>query len=269
MTHTHLKAVVLDWAGTVVDHGSLAPMGVFQRSFAHFGVEISVDEARDPMGMAKRDHIKAVMMLPRVAAAWEATHGAAPTEADIDRVYEIFVPMNVEVVADYATLIEGAADTAAEIRARGLKIGSTTGYTREIMAPLLPLAADQGYAPDNIVCAGDLVAGRPTPLMLYRTFLDLDVWPAWSVVKVDDTEVGIAEGLNAGCWTVGVALTGNVFGLNAEETAALEADAFARKVDHAYGRLLRAGAHYVVDSVAELPGILDEIEGALARGERP
>ena len=137
------------------------------------------------------------------------------------------------------------------------------------MAPLLPLAADQGYAPDNIVCAGDLVAGRPTPLMLYRTFLDLDVWPAWSVVKVDDTEVGIAEGLNAGCWTVGVALTGNVFGLNAEETAALEADAFARKVDHAYGRLLRAGAHYVVDSVAELPGILDEIEGALARGERP
>lgn len=269
MTHDRLKAVVLDWAGTMVDHGSQAPMGVFRRSFAAFGVEISPDEARGPMGMAKRDHIRAVMTLPRVAKTWMAQHGAAPTEADIDRVYAVFVPMNVAVVTDYATLIEGAAATVAAIRARGLKIGSTTGYTREIMAPLLPLAAAQGYAPDSLVCAGDLPEGRPSPLMMYRTFLDLGVWPAWSVVKVDDTEVGIAEGLNAGCWAVGVALSGNAFGLNAAETAALAPADFARRRDDAYGRLRRAGAHHVIDSVADLPGTLGEIEAALARGERP
>jgi phosphonoacetaldehyde hydrolase len=269
MTETLLQAVVFDWAGTMIDHGSQAPMGVFVKVFAKFGVEITVDEARGPMGMAKRDHIATLLRQPRIAALWAEKHGRAPDEAAIDAIYEVFVPMNVAVVADYATLIEGAAETAQALRARGLKIGSTTGYTREIMAPVLPLAAAQGYAPDSLVCAGDLPAGRPSPLMMYRSFLDLGVWPAWSVVKVDDTEVGIAEGLNAGSWTVGVALTGNVFGLNLAETEALDPGEFDRMRDLAHARLTRSGAHFVIDSVAELMPILDLIDGALARGERP
>jgi phosphonoacetaldehyde hydrolase len=269
MPDSQLRAVVLDWAGTVIDHGSLAPMGAFVRTFAHFGVDITVDEARGPMGMAKRDHIQAVMNLPRVADAWRARHGAAPAEADVDRVYDVFVPLNVEVVTNYATLIDGVAEVTARLRARGLRIGSTTGYTREIMAPLLPLAAVQGYAPDTLVCAGDLAAGRPTPAMMYRTFLDLGVWPASRVVKVDDTEVGIAEGLNAGCWTVGVAVTGNLFGLSAADAAALAPEDFERRRAAAYGKLTRAGSHHVVDGVWDLERALDSIEGALARGERP
>jgi phosphonoacetaldehyde hydrolase len=264
-----LQAVVFDWAGTMIDHGSRAPMGVFVKTFAQFGVEISVDEARVPMGMAKRDHVSALINAARIVAAWEARHGAPPSEADIDRLYEVFLPMNAAAVTDFADLIDGAADTAREIRARGLKIGSTTGYTREIMERLLPVAAGQGYAPDNLVCTGDTPAGRPSPMMMYRCFLDLGVWPAWSVVKVDDTEVGIAQGLNAGSWTVGVALSGNVFGLGPAETDALAADDFAARRTAAYGKLNRAGAHFVIDSVADLPEILDEIEGALARGERP
>lgn len=269
MTPKTLSAVVFDWAGTMIDHGSQAPMGVFVKAFAQFGVEITVDEARGPMGMAKRDHIKTLLNQPRIAAAWKARHGAEPTEADIDAIYEVFVPMNVAVVTDFADLIDGSADMVARLRKRGLKIGSTTGYIREIMAPLLPLAAAQGYAPDNLVCAGDLAQGRPTPLMMYQSFLDLGVWPAWTVVKVDDTEVGIAEGLNAGCWTIGVALTGNVFGLNVEETDALDVEEFHRLRDAAYARLTRAGAHFVIDSVAEIDSVLDAIDGALIRGERP
>ena len=84
----HVKAVIFDWAGTVVDYGSLAPMGAFVETFGEFGVEISIDEARGPMGMAKRPHIAALMALPRVAAAWAARHGGPPGERDIDAVYE-------------------------------------------------------------------------------------------------------------------------------------------------------------------------------------
>ena len=269
MTYQHIAAIVFDWAGTMIDHGSKAPMGVFQRAFAQFGIDLSVEEARGPMGMAKRDHIAALMALPRVATAWAEKHGQAPGEADIDEVYEVFVPMNVAVAADYADLIDGVAGVVARLKAAGLKIGSTTGYTREIMAPILPLAAAQGYAPDSMVCAGDLAFGRPTPLMLYKTLVELGVWPAARVVKVDDTEVGIAEGLNAGCWTVGVALTGNVFGLDPAETDALSPEEFEARRAAAYGALARAGAHFVIDSVADLEEVLDEIEGALARGEQP
>jgi phosphonoacetaldehyde hydrolase len=264
-----LKACVFDWAGTVIDHGSLAPMGVFVKTFAEFGVELTVAEARGPMGMAKRDHISALMRLPGISQAWAKAQGSAPDEAAIDRVYARFVPMNEEAVADFATMIEGAVPAVERLRARGMKIGSTTGYTRSIMARVLPLAEAQGYVPDNLVCAGDLAEGRPSALMMYKTFCDLGVWPAHHVVKVDDTGVGIAEGLNAGSWTVGVALTGNAFGLTPAETAALPPADLAAKKAAAHAELRRSGAHYVIDSVAEIDGVIDAIEGRLARGERP
>jgi len=269
MTMGTLKAAVFDWAGTVIDHGSLAPMGVFVKTFASFGVDITIPEARGPMGMAKRDHITALMALPRVGDAWKAAQGALPDEAAIDRVYAVFVPMNVAAVSDHATMIDGAVAAVDRLRARGMKIGSTTGYTRSIMARVLPLAAAQGYVPDNLVCAGDLAEGRPSALMMYRTFCDLAVWPAHLVVKVDDTGVGIAEGLNAGCWTVGVALTGNVFGLTPVQTAALPAAEFAERRAAAHADLTRAGAHYVIDSVAGIDRVIDAIEGRLLRGDRP
>ena len=49
--------------------------------------------------------------------------------------------------------------------------------------------------------------GRPTPSMIYLNMVNMDVYPAQAVVKVDDTTSGIVAGLNAGCWTVGVAKT--------------------------------------------------------------
>lgn len=264
-----IQAVVFDWAGTIVDHGSRAPMGVFVEVFRRFGVEISVAEARAPMGLPKWQHIQAVGRQPAVAARWQTAHGRDFADTDVDRIYEIFTPLNVEVVPQFADIIPGALDTVAAVRARGLKIGSTTGYNRPIMEVLAPLAAAAGYRPDNLVCAGDLVEGRPGPLMMYRCFTDLGVWPAASVVKVDDTVPGIEEGLNAGTWTVGLAVSGNGFGLSAAETAALSPAEFAERRALAARELTLSGAHYVIDSVADLLPVLDAIEGRLARGEQP
>lgn len=264
-----LKAVVFDWAGTMIDHGSRAPMGAFVKVFAEFGVPITVEEARRPMGLPKWDHIKALLTHPDISARWQEVHGSAPTDRDVDRVFEVFVPLNASVVTDFADLIPGVLETHARLRARGLKLGSTTGYTRDIMERLVPAAASQGLVLDNLVCAGDLPSGRPGPLMMYKCFLDLDVWPASRIVKVDDTEAGIAEGLAAGCWTVGVALSGNAVGLSRGELAALSELEIAGVRQRATGQLARCGAHFVIDSVAGLEAVIDQIEGRLARGERP
>lgn len=264
-----IKAVVFDWAGTMVDHGSRAPMGAFVKVFAGFQVPITIAEARGPMGRPKWDHIQALLTHPDIAARWRAAHGTDPTDRDVDRVFEVFVPLNAAVVTDFADVIPGVIETIAALRARGIKIGSTTGYTRDIMERLLPVAEKAGLAPDNLVCAGDLTSGRPGPMMMYKCFLDLDVWPAARVVKVDDTEVGIAEGIAAGCWTVGVALSGNATGLSREELAALSPlERDARRAE-ATRQLARAGAHYVIDSVADLGAVIDTIEGRCLRGERP
>jgi phosphonoacetaldehyde hydrolase len=250
------KAVVFDWAGTMIDFGSFAPMGAFVEAFRKFGVETTIDEARAPRGAPKRDHIKAMLAAPRLAAEWQRVHGAAPTEADVDRVYAVFVPMNEAVVADYAQLVPGAREAVERLRAMGLGIGSTTGYTRSIMERVLPVAAAQGYAPDNLVCADDLPEGRPGPLGMYQCFIDLRVYPPERVVKVDDTEPGIAEGAAAGCVTVGVALSGNYVGKTPEELAVMPATERNALREVAAERLRRAGAQHVIDTVADLPELL-------------
>jgi phosphonoacetaldehyde hydrolase len=105
--------------------------------------------------------------------------------------------------------------------------------------------------------------------MMYRCFAELGVFPPEAVVKVDDTAPGIAEGLAAGTWTVGVALTGNEAGLSAEELAALDDSARHPIRARASAVLRAAGAHWVIDSVAALVQLLPEIETRLARGETP
>ncbi|QJP15275.1 phosphonoacetaldehyde hydrolase [Starkeya sp. ORNL1] len=264
-----LKALILDWAGTAVDFGSRAPMGAFVEAFSRVGVTISIKEARGPMGLPKRDHVASLMREPAISARWVAAHGAAPTEADIDHVLAIFEPLNVEVIPQHADLIPGLLDVVTEARRRGMKIGSTTGYTRPIMERLMPLAASAGYAPDNVVCAGDLAAGRPTPLMMYRTFADIGAWPPEACVKLDDTEPGIAEGLAAGTWTVGLALSGNAAGYSRTELDALSPAELADVRARANDKLFRAGAHYVIDTVADLLPVLDAIEARLAAGAKP
>lgn len=234
-------------------------MVAFVEAFGRFDVEVSVDEARAPMGAPKWDHIEAMLNAPRIAEAWAAAHGDRPTDRDVDRVYDVFVPMNEKVVADYAILVPGTADAVASLRKRGLEIGSTTGYTRSIMQNVLPVAAEQGYAPDNLVCADDLPEGRPVPLGMYQCFIDLVVHPPASVIKVDDTAPGIGEGVAAGCFTVGVALSGNDVGKTIDELNAMSAAEIAPLRDAATARLKAAGADHVIDTVADLPALIETL----------
>lgn len=257
---SRFQAVVFDWAGTLIDFGSFAPMGAFVEAFASFGVKVSIADARGPMGAPKRDHIRAMMALPHVAEGWRAAQGSAPDETAIDRLYEVFVPMNEEVVARYATLVPGAADTLSWLAARGLRVGTTTGYTRSIMARVLPVVAEQGFAPEVCVCADDVPRGRPGPWQMYRVFADMTLLPGKHVVKVDDTPPGIAEGAATGCTVVGVALSGNIAGRTPAELAALtetERDALRAQADE---ELRAAGADHVIDSIADLPALLQRLD---------
>lgn len=255
-----LKAVVFDWAGTMIDFGSRAPVVALCRAFAAQGVTIDEAEARADMGMAKRDHIAALLAQPRVADAWKTTHGRVPGEAEGDDVFASIEPMMREAARDCADLIPGAAEIAGRLQAAGVPVGSCTGYTRAMMADILPRAAEQGYRPDAVVCAGETAAGRPSPLMLWKNLVDLGAWPANACVKVDDAAVGIAEGRGAGVWTIGVAASGNGVGLSAGELAALPQATRDARVAAAAAALYAAGAHVVIDTVADLPAALQRLD---------
>ncbi len=248
----HFDLVVFDWAGTMVDFGCRAPVNALLEAFGRHGVTLTEAEIRRDMGKAKADHVHALLDDARIAAAWIAANGGPPAARDCDTLIAELGPLMREQAENAATLIQGASAAVDALRAAGLKIGSSTGYTREMMQPVLERAAAQGYAPDHLVCSGETLHGRPSPLMIYKACVDLGVWPLSRVVKVDDSQAGVAEGRAAGCLTVGVAASGNGVGLSAAALAALSAPERAARIAAAGKTLSAAGADLVIDSVADL-----------------
>lgn len=244
--------VIFDWAGTMVDFGCRAPIEALVTAFASRGVALDEAAARVDMGKAKADHVRALLARPDVATDWQAATGARPVEADVDNLMVDLGPLMKEAAGRAAQLIPGAAKVASDLRAAGLKVASSTGYTREMMQPVLISAAAQGYEPDHLVCAGETPQGRPSPLMIYKTCAELGVWPLSRVVKVDDAEAGIAEGRAAGCFTIGLAGSGNGIGLSLEDFQALDPADREDRLSKVRASLMAAGADMVIDSVADL-----------------
>ena len=258
-TPTIIRAVLFDWAGTTVDYGSRAPVEAFVEAFRQSGINLTVAEARGPMGRAKRDHIAALFALPRVTEAWRLLHGRTPNSSDIDRLYADFLPLQTSVLEHHSDVIPGVPDVIAECRRRGLKIGSSTGYVRNLMAVVAPLAKAGGFDPDVTICADDVPRGRPAPWMIFHAAERLDVFPMTSIVVVDDTTVGIEAGLNAGAWTVAVTKTGNAIGLSEHEVARLDKSDLAARLTAAAADFQRLGAHFVIESVADLLPVLEKV----------
>lgn len=257
-----ITAIVVDWAGTVVDFGSLAPTKAFQATCAKHGVEITMAEAREPMGLAKRDHIQAILAMPDVASRWNTVHGGRATESAVDRLYADFVPTQMEILREHSDLIEGTLQATEYFRERAIKIGSSTGYNKQLMEVVIPLARQQGFEPDAVVCADDVRLGRPAPYMIFENCQRLGVIRPSGVVKVDDTVPGIEAGVHAGAWTVGIAETGNEMGLTRDQLSALDARQRQDRLEQIRTRFLNAGADFVANSIADLPQILQQIMSA-------
>jgi phosphonoacetaldehyde hydrolase len=226
-------------------------------------VAISDAQARRDMGKSKDDHVRALLADPCVAQAWEKAQGRRPDEDDVRALMIDLSPLMREQAARAAQLIDGARIAVEALRAEGIKVASSTGYTREMMLPVLTSAAAQGYVPDHLVCSGETPHGRPTPLMIYKACAELGVWPLARVVKVDDTESGVREGRAAGCFTVGISASGNEVGLSRDALAGLPAADRVARLGAAENSLRAAGADVVIETVAQL---IATLQSAAERG---
>lgn len=264
-----LKGAILDWAGTAVDYGCIGPAAVFVDVFKKFNVDATIDEARQFMGLMKKDHIRGMLNLPSIRKRWEAAHKRAPEENDVDALYLETEPMMVSAILCHGELIPGLLETVAGMRGLGMKIGSCTGYTSPMMAVLAPLAMRQGYEPDAMKCSADVPRGRPYPWMCYLNAIEMDIYPMSALVKIGDTVSDIQEGLNAGMWTIGLTQSGNELGMTREAAEALPEMALNEKLTIIESRFLDAGVHYTAKGIWECLPLIDDINRRLANGEQP
>ena len=212
-----LKAIIFDWAGTVIDFGSLCPIAAFQNAFDAKRVAITPGDIHRFMGIHKREHIKAVLSLPEVAAKWRLVHGQNPNATDVDSLYEMADQKMLKTVAASAIPVPYLSEVIKEIRKRDLKIGSTTGYTSPLMEKLVPAAAGRGYSPDFWIASDQVPQGRPSPWMIFRNMEYLKVWPPSSVIKIGDTCADAEEAINAGTWSVAVLESSSLIGKSQAE----------------------------------------------------
>ena len=265
-----LRGVIFDWAGTVIDFGSLAPTRIFVEVFAAFDIPLTPAQASAPMGLSKREHIAALLAEPAIVTQWRERFSRGATDADVDAIYTRYLPMQVERIGAYSQPIPGAVETLASLRRRGVRLGSCSGYPRQVMDVLIPLARESGVEFDHVVAGDDLSGrGRPGPYMALSNVIALQLADVRACVKVDDTVAGVEEGRNAGMWSVGVALSGASAGLSLQEYRAASPAELGAVRARATECLAEAGAHIVIDTVAELPQALDAIERRMSEGERP
>jgi len=267
-----IKMVIFDWAGTTVDYGCYAPAVVFVEVFKRYGVEITMDQARAPMGLQKNEHIKAISRIEEVDAAWRKKHGRPCSDADVQEMFEKhFQPLQVKCIGDYADIIPGTVETVNALRKMGMKIGSSSGYFTEAMEINFQRAKEQGFVPDtnSWATAPGVPYGRPEPWMVLDNMRQARIFPPEAVIKIGDTKPDISEGINAGTWTVGLSLTGNEVGLNEAEVKALDPEKRERMNKKAAEALAMMGAHYVVDGISDVLPIVEEIQKRVKAGDRP
>lgn len=264
-----VRAVIFDVSGTVIDFGSRGPVIAFVELFARHGVTVSEEEARRPMGSHKKDHLWAMLTEPAICARWTKVTGKQPTREMLDHLYEEFPAVMKEALKRHSDVIPGVAGVVKELRSRGIRIANTTGFDAPMMDDLKVQAVAGGYSTDLWVTPDLVGEGRPYPWMAFYAARQLGLFPMSSFVKVGDTTVDVSEGHNAGMWTVSIIRTGNEVGLSEQQLESLPAPERKSVLASARQRLEAMRPHYIIDAVADLMPVIDEISARIERGERP
>ncbi|WP_416326375.1 phosphonoacetaldehyde hydrolase [[Eubacterium] hominis] len=255
-----IEAVIFDWAGTTVDYGCFAPVQAFMEIFKQYGIEVTMDETRKPMGMLKWDHIKTMLQMPTIQAQWKTLYGRESNDQDVDEMHALFTEKLMAILHQFVDVKPFVMDAVDELRSMKIKIGSTTGYTDEMMEIVVREAKKNGYAPDFWITPNSVGNfGRPYPYMIFENMKALQVSDVHHVIKVGDTISDIKEGVHAGVMSVGVLEGSSLMALKQEEYEALDKEEKAVLLDTLRKQYKEAGADHVILNLKELPALIKRL----------
>ncbi len=269
MKLSNIKAVIIDWAGTSIDYGSYAPVAAFIDAFSQFGIEIYSNEVRLFMGFDKKEHTKKILNLDRITELWFDRFKRKPNKDDADKIFDTLSSSLKKVIVDYSVPIDGSVDFVEKMKSLNIKVGSTTGYVRDMMNDIVNISENKGLRLDCIVTPSEVPNGRPYPWMCYLNAIIMQVYPMANMVKIGDTVADIQEGINAGMWTVGITQSGNEVGLTNQEINNLNKDELNTLLKKAEQNLTNAGAHVIIKGIWEAEIALEEINNKISAGLKP
>lgn len=253
----NIKCVIFDWAGTTVDFGCFAPVNVFIQIFKDAGIDVTNEEARLPMGMLKIDHIREMLKMERIRNEWKFKYKRDFTEEDVKNLYKEFEPALLKSLKDYTDIKPNVLETINTLRERGIKIGSTTGYTDKMMEIVVKEAEKKGYSPDFYITPDSTNSlGRPYPYMIFRNMEELKILSPKEIIKVGDTNSDILEGKNAGVTTVGITVGSSNMGLSKEEYDSLSDSKKREARERVREGFLNIGADHVIDDIREICNLI-------------
>lgn len=175
----------------------------------------------------------------------------------MEAVYKNMERRTLEILPQFAEVKPYVLEVVEELRSLGIKIGSTTGYTDEMMEIVVPAARADGYVPDMWVSPNSVKnMGRPYPYMIFRNMETLQASSVSGVIKVGDTVADIKEGKNAGVTTVGIVEGSSVMGLSRTEYEALDDSGKLERCRRAEAIYNEAGADFIIK---DMRGLLDII----------
>ncbi|MFI2566203.1 HAD family hydrolase [Paenarthrobacter sp. NPDC018779] len=227
-TPNRLRLAVVDMVGTTITDDGRTERAM-SRALAEHGVEPGstrfesmLGYARDTMGFSKRTVFSHLFDDAVVAESANKT---------FELVYD-------ELIDDGGVrAIPGAEDAIHWMRESGMHVCLATGFGRHTQNMVLESLGWMGLA-DLSLCPADAGRGRPYPDMILTAVLALDLDDVREVAVIGDTSSDMLSGVRSGASLMAGVLTGS----------------------HSEATLRAAGATEVVDSIKQLPLLLEKHE---------
>lgn len=221
-----IAAVYFDMCGTIVDDKSVAPVEAFSETFRSAGVKLNHDEIRQFMGVAKYDHVKSLVNLPRVQKQLNSFATSVEIEDRKDlysELYQRYLHFQTESARKWCQPIRGVSSLMHQLKAWNIKVGTTSGFPQRICNVVLENFYRNhiyNFSSKNVLGSDSLPynnGARPKPGLIFELMSRQKIKNPRSVIKVGDTVADIQEGKNAGTWVVAVTETSSDLGVSRKE----------------------------------------------------
>jgi phosphonoacetaldehyde hydrolase len=201
-SHLHPKLIVFDLEGVLVDPQNRAITAALLETFARQRLMLTTAQVGSVAGLVNYEQVRTLLEMPAVGDQFQFVHGRRWNEADAMELAHDLAAQQRIAVGRHCEVAAEAASCVADLKTRGLAIGTVSNYPREIAELLWDALGIEGIAIDASVCVDDVSSGRPAPWMIFRLMQELDVFPPAAVVKVGASPLSSEEAANAGCRSI-------------------------------------------------------------------